>query len=302
MYYYTQLDIEKAKNREVKKLINHKNDTNYIEHFKMIFKKDSIKLFLNEKNYITNYNVPSNPITKRIYLEWDDEINTADKWRSFDSQKELVALAKRTNIYPIGLRYEMVNGKLVYNKEYIERITQDILENLMLNINYFKKLNQEKFNRSLNKIMMLKKNNGLKEVKDLKEYMGAKGIYILVLDQYKQIYVGQSKRDIVDRIISHWKKHIELENILVGKTNKTKISIDAFGMLDTTRIFIENIDPTYYNNSMKIDEREEYLINSVPEEYLANKIGGGIRLGDVESLDKFITTYKHRDLENNIKK
>ena len=73
-------------------------------------------------------------------------------------------------------------------------------------------------------------------------------------------------------------------------------------MLDTTRIFIENIDPTYYNNSMKIDEREEYLINSVPEEYLANKIGGGIRLGDVESLDKFITTYKHRDLENNIKK
>ncbi len=151
-------------------------------------------------------------------------------------------------------------------------------------------------------IHKIKKNNGLKEVKDLKEYMGAKGIYILVLDQYKQIYVGQSKRDIVDRIISRWKKHIELENILVGKTNKTKISIDAFGMLDTTRIFIENIDPTYYNNSMKIDEREEYLINSVPEEYLANKIGGGIRLGDVESLDKFITTYKHRDLENNIKK
>ena len=119
----------------------------------------------------------------------------------------------------------------------------------------------------------------------------------MVLDKYKQIYIGQSKRDVVERIINHWKRKVEFENLLIGKVNESKLSIDTFGMLDTTRIYIEDIDPLYYNNSEKIDKREEYLINSIPEQYLINKVGGGLRLDDIDSLKSFIDTYKRRKLD-----
>ena len=60
---------------------------------------------------------------------------------------------------------------------------------------------------------------------------------------------------------------------------------------------IKNIDPLYYNNSEKIDKREEYLINSIPEQYLINKVGGGLRLDGIDSLKSFIDTYKKRKLD-----
>ena len=166
-----------------------------------------------------------------------------------------------------------------------------------MNLKFYTELDSEEFNKNLDKVLKLKKNNGLKKVTDLKEYIGKKGIYIMVLDKYKQIYIGQSKRDVVERIINHWKRKVEFENLLIGKVNESKLSIDTFGMLDTTRIYIEDIDPLYYNNSEKIDKREEYLINSIPEQYLINKVGGGLRLDGIDSLKSFIDTYKKRKLD-----
>ncbi|MBO5349046.1 MAG: hypothetical protein J6A89_04430 [Clostridia bacterium] len=297
MYYYTKSDIERAQNRETKKLIDYKNNTNYIEHFKMMFKKETIKMCLTKENYIQNYKVPINEVTKRIISEWDNNTNINENWKRFDKEKRLTDFAIRRNCYPSWVKYDYIDNCLIYNQEYIKRMTLQIMENFKLNMEYFEKLDEEDFNVRLDKILKLKKNSGLKEVKDLKEFMGTKGIYMLVLDKYKQIYVGQSKRDVVERILRHWKRKIEFEDLLIGKTNETKISIDSFGLLDTTRIFIEDINPSYYNNSIKIDKREEYLVEAIPEKYLINKIGGAIRFGDIGSLEKIIETYKKRDLK-----
>lgn len=293
---YTEYSIEKAKARETNKVLKYNNDINYIEHFKMIFEKEKVKLYLKE-DYISNYKVPYNEITRRIKKELNNSSDIYADWKKFDENKALVDMADNCNCYPAWVKYDWKNNSLVYNEEFIKRNKEAILKNLNLNLKFYTELDSEEFNKNLDKVLKLKKNNGLKKVTDLKEYIGKKGIYIMVLDKYKQIYIGQSKRDVVERIINHWKRKVEFENLLIGKVNESKLSIDTFGMLDTTRIYIEDIDPLYYNNSEKIDKREEYLINSIPEQYLINKVGGGLRLDGIDSLKSFIDTYKKRKLD-----
>lgn len=294
---YTEYSIEKAKARETNKVLKYNNDINYIEHFKMIFEKEKVKLCLKEEDYISNYKVPYNEVTRRIKKELNNSPDIYADWKKFDENKALVDMANNCNCYPAWVKYDWKNNSLVYNEEFIKRNKEAILKNLNLNLKFYTKLDSEEFNKNFDKVLKLKKNNGLKKVTDLKEYIGKKGIYIMVLDKYKQIYIGQSKRDVVERIINHWKRKVEFENLLIGKVNESKLSIDTFGMLDTTRIYIEDIDPLYYNNSEKIDKREEYLINSIPEQYLINKVGGGLRLDDIDSLKSFIDTYKRRKLD-----
>ena len=294
---YTEYSIEKAKARETNKVLKYNNDINYIDHFKMIFEKEKVKLYLKEEDYISNYKVPYNEITRRIKKELNNSSDIYADWKKFDENKALVDMADNCNCYPAWVKYDWKNNSLVYNEEFIKRNKEAILKNLNLNLKFYTELDSEEFNKNLDKVLKLKKNNGLKKVTDLKEYIGKKGIYIMVLDKYKQIYIGQSKRDVVERIINHWKRKVEFENLLIGKVNESKLSIDTFGMLDTTRIYIEDIDPLYYNNSEKIDKREEYLINSIPEQYLINKVGGGLRLDGIDSLKSFIDTYKKRKLD-----
>lgn len=294
---YTEYSIEKAKARETNKVLKYNNDINYIEHFKMIFEKEKVKLYLKEEDYISNYKVPYNEITRRIKKELNNSSDIYADWKKFDENKALVDMADNCNCYPAWVKYDWKNNSLVYNEEFIKRNKEAILKNLNLNLKFYTELDSEEFNKNLDKVLKLKKNNGLKKVTDLKEYIGKKGIYIMVLDKYKQIYIGQSKRDVVERIINHWKRKVEFENLLIGKVNESKLSIDTFGMRDTTRIYIEDIDPLYYNNSEKIDKREEYLINSIPEQYLINKVGGGLRLDGIDSLKSFIDTYKKRKLD-----
>ena len=294
---YTEYSIEKAKARETNKVLKYNNDINYIEHFKMIFEKEKVKLYLKEEDYISNYKVPYNEITRRIKKELNNSSDIYADWKKFDENKALVDMADNCNCYPAWVKYDWKNNSLVYNEEFIKRNKEAILKNLNLNLKFYTELDSEEFNKNLDKVLKLKKNNGLKKVTDLKEYIGKKGIYIMVLDKYKQIYIGQSKRDVVERIINHWKRKVEFENLLIGKVNESKLSIDTYSMLDTTRIYIEDIDPLYYNNSEKIDKREEYLINSIPEQYLINKVGGGLRLDGIDSLKSFIDTYKKRKLD-----
>ena len=125
----------------------------------------------------------------------------------------------------------------------------------------------------------------------MKEFLGVKGIYVMILDKYKQIYIGQSQRDVVARIIQHWSKRVEFENLLIGGVDDSKLRIDSFGMLDTTRIFIEEVETSL------LDKREEELVELIPEEYLVNIVAGGIKLDSLAAGLKFANTYKRRKLK-----
>lgn len=136
--------------------------------------------------------------------------------------------------------------------------------NYDLNMMYFNSLNESKFNSYLEKQI---KKYRFKECNDLKEVDNVCGVYLLVLDKFKQVYIGQSG-NIKKRIYRHWSDKKSLERLIWGDLLNSIISIDSFGPLDTTRIF--------YIETYKTYEMEEKIVSRFNAEYLLNRTAGGI--------------------------
>lgn len=105
------------------------------------------------------------------------------------------------------------------------------------------------------------------------------------------MYIGQTTRDLKERILRHWKKKPAFDRILFGKAESSVIGVDSFGALDTTRIFVY-----YEDNKNKIDKLEEKLVEEIPNEFLNNRIGGGIHLDSMLDVMNAVSTINKRNL------
>jgi len=153
---------------------------------------------------------------------------------------------------------------------------------------FYNKLDVKEYNKIVDKII---KKYKMLEITDLKECKGKKGIYILLQEKYKQMYIGQTTRDLRERILRHWKKKPEFDRILFGKAENSVIGIDSFGALDTTRILV-----FYEENRDKIDKLEEKLVKETPREFINNRIGGGIHLDSILDVMNAVSTINKRTL------
>lgn len=86
-------------------------------------------------------------------------------------------------------------------------------------------------------------------------------------------------------------KKIEFENLLAGSIYEEKLKIDSFGILDTTRIYIEEVKESL------LDKREEELVDLIPEDYLANKVAGGLKLNSISARLEMNNKFKKRKLK-----
>ncbi|NRU52445.1 GIY-YIG nuclease family protein [Clostridium beijerinckii] len=173
----------------------------------------------------------------------------------------------------------------IYTNEWCENHQKECLENYDLNMEYFSLLNNEEFNKELNGF--LDKNKCFQEVFDLNLYNMKSGYYIMVLDKYSQLYIGTAKY-IKKRIRQHWSGNKYFDRLLfpMGAVNTSKLSIDSFRALDTTRIFVYETD--------RIFEKEDNFINQFSNKYLCNRLGGGKIEG---GLLQIITMMKNRKLK-----
>jgi len=139
----------------------------------------------------------------------------------------------------------------------------------------------------------------MEEIYDLNECKDVVGVYVLVLDNYKQIYIGQSHSSIKTRIMRHWSTKKEFDKLIFGKVDNSILSIDSFGALDTTRIFIYPTELCY--------EVEEKMVDFFEKKYLLNRTAGGIGGEHNYTNDKHSTLIsvlanrKAHDLTNYIK-
>lgn len=108
---------------------------------------------------------------------------------------------------------------------------------------------------------------------DLNEINGVPGIYMLVLDNFKQVYIGQSG-DMCRRIRGHWSKKMSLERLICGRVWNSVLSINSFGALDTTRIFY--IPLTECSNLNTLFVAEEVIVSDFSPQYTLNRTAGGI--------------------------
>ena len=114
-----------------------------------------------------------------------------------------------------------------------------IMKNYEDNMKYFEKLSNEEFNLTLNKF--LKKYPDFQQIFNIND-CNFSGYYIIVLDKYKQVYIGVAK-NIKKRILEHWNK--KPINLICRLPNDSKLCIDAFKALDTTRLYVYKKEHDY---------------------------------------------------------
>lgn len=152
----------------------------------------------------------------------------------------------------------------ILTDEWCEANRRDALENFDLNMAYFAQIRPEDFEAALQE--MLARAKRLRPVEDLKKLDDVEGLYVMVLDEYRQAYIGTSD-NIRRRILKHWNGTKQFDRLIWGDKHESVLSIDAFRPLDTTRI--------YAMRTVNGFELEERLVRRFPPDYLLNRIGGG---------------------------
>lgn len=254
----------------------------YYGHFFIKLDSTKVKKHLTRENFAIIETKCGNDKYIRYYTE---------HWDYFEKIKEKIDIDKcPIDRWPPSYKYTLENGVLRLSDMFCQKYQEACLIVYDANINYFKKLDSIDFNKKLNEL--LKKNSSYREIKNLYEVKGKSGIYIMVLDRYKQIYIGQSK-DIYQRICRHWKKQPQFDRLIFPSIENSNISIDSFGTLDTTRIYAKEI---HMKNMYSLDKEEEKIVEEMPQKYLLNRIGGGLRLNTISDLGKFVNSANEREL------
>ncbi|MGM9600730.1 MAG: hypothetical protein ACI3W5_03955 [Faecousia sp.] len=169
-----------------------------------------------------------------------------------------------------------------YTDEWCKKHYDDCMKNFDLNMKFYKQLDKGNFEKKIESF--LKRYKCFKPVTDLKEYAGESGYYLMVLDEYRQIYIGTSD-DIMKRIQTHWRARKKFDRLVFRDPTTSRLSIDSFRALDTTRIYAYKTWNTY--------EVEDKYINFFPDEYICNRISGGrMELGSMQ----VVSSIKHRKL------
>ncbi len=156
-----------------------------------------------------------------------------------------------------------------YTDDWCNKMKGRALINFDLNMDFFSTLDNDEFNKALEKF--LKKNNKFRNVSDLKTLDHIQGYYLMVIDDYCQLYIGTSK-DIKSRISAHWTKKKEFDRLIFGSMSTSKLSVDSFRALDTTRIYI-------YETTTLFTLEDKFLC-SIPNKFSCNRMGGGLPTKD----------------------
>lgn len=184
------------------------------------------------------------------------------------------------------VKYYADKSGLTYSDEWCIEHQKQCLLNYDLNMAFFETIDRIAFQNEVQRF--LKEFPQFVEVIDLNDLENKTGYYIMVLDDYCQVYVGNSL-DIKKRVRQHWANSKSFDRLLFpqGAFNKSILSIDSFRALDTTRIFA-SLDNDIY------DMENEYL-NGFPPEFCLNRISGG-RLE--ENFLELLSMIKSRRLRN----
>ncbi|WP_448968750.1 hypothetical protein [Latilactobacillus curvatus] len=140
----------------------------------------------------------------------------------------------------------------------LEVCRQEIEDSVSERMGLLKELSFDEFNARLAEFIS---NHRFKAYENIQELEGTSGYYILVLDEYRQLYIGSSS-DILQRIRNHWTKKTYLSRPFY---DGNQMRIDVFKALDTTRVF------AYKSKSLTM-RRVDTLVKEIPDKFVINTI------------------------------
>ena len=132
-------------------------------------------------------------------------------------------------------------GKTDFNSREIDIIKAKAIFSFHLNMSYFMQLDRDAFETHVDDILHNRLGTFIGDWVEVPTFddpsmKAVPGLYLMVLDKYKQIYVGSST-DIKRRICTHWSTRKPLSRMVSMLIWESKLPIDAFRAKDTTRIF-----------------------------------------------------------------
>lgn len=138
------------------------------------------------------------------------------------------------------------------------------LVNFDLSMEYFASLDADEFEASLEHVLV--KGRTFKPVQSLQDWDGVPGAYVMVFDEYRQFYVGQSE-DIRRRIKQHWGNRKPFSRVIFGSKYDSILPVDELRATDTTRIFAARS-----RNPHGVEERTE---KAADQRFCLNRMVGG---------------------------
>ncbi|WP_369744460.1 GIY-YIG nuclease family protein [Paenarthrobacter sp. AMU7] len=139
------------------------------------------------------------------------------------------------------------------------------LRNFDLSMEYFNSLDADEFETALQHV--LDKGRTFKPVESLAALDGKEGAYIMIFDEYKQFYIGQSW-DVRKRIKQHWGARKPFDRLIYGRSMYESIfPVDELRALDNTRIYAARS-----RNPFAVEERAEAATD---QRFCLNRMMGG---------------------------
>lgn len=239
-----------AKTREERK----QKDERYVKHFGMWI----------------NQTLPSARLTRENYAL----INPVSTIHSYEHARYLIE-----NEHVDYLVIDDKEQKVYYSEKICEEHRRNCLENFDYNMQRFAKINHSVFE---NKLLKFAKGRKFQQVFSLDdplcssepyEYKAIEAVYgfvyIMVLDSFSQAYIGITESSVKNRIRQHWNKSKSFDRLLFGDIHSSVLSIDSFGPLDTTRLFVK---PYTYDYKTPLEIYENNCIRAFGKDFLLNRL------------------------------
>lgn len=156
----------------------------------------------------------------------------------------------------------------ILTDEWCEAHRAKALANFDMNMAHFASLDPVEFEIAP-RALIIDGTPGMVEVTDLTQWDGVPGVYVMVLDEYRQVYIGATSESagIAKRIRQHWTGQKQFDRLLAGSVETSVLSIDSFRALDTTRIFAM-MTTQYF-------AEEDLLLQQFPPKFAVNRGMGG---------------------------
>lgn len=157
--------------------------------------------------------------------------------------------------------------RTTYTEAWCEEHRRNCLENFDNNMRFFKSLNRIEFNKAVD--TFLNDHSEFKRVDNLRTFSGISGCYLMVLDDYCQIYLGITN-NIEKRVRQHWSGTKQFDRLLLpmDAVGTSKFPIDVFRAMDTTRLYA-------YRTPDAIEWEDEFL-SQFPPKFTLNRVQGGV--------------------------
>lgn len=160
----------------------------------------------------------------------------------------------------------LVPGTIIPSNLY-QKYLDEAPINFDYNMNFYSKLSKIEFNDMIENLV---NETSFVEITNLQEYAEVSGLYAMIIGEYCQIYIGKAD-NIKKRILRHWSQIMPLDRLIFGDTKRSRIGIDSFRALDTSKILV------YPLNLDEAAVLENKYIEKISDKFLINRtIGGNI--------------------------